>query len=377
MKRMAARRLDGLCRHLSCHPPAHTDTFQPAVTAIAGPGWIPLETSAAALQDTTQSSRYARDDLLARVAKHDVPAIVIRDALSKDACSAALHQVAKRQAFSSDFLEAVTLPPGAEVSPADERPGAVQTFPGDGRIGSAGDGSWEGRLWYIGTSFGRLANKDREEFFAQSATTNHFFADAWQLQKGGADDGADDADPLTTMMQVLSALSGGRKRAAAAVECHRAEGAPAAYGAAILRCYKPMAQCHKPHFDSVRQVSMNEAGGLADWEVGRFDTQLAAVLLLNEPDAAAKTSDATLFRCEGSSTEAAELRALQSAVARSEGAAERAIDVAQVALSVGDMYVFKADALHEVPGFGGSQARVVLASFVAYSETRPELMCWA
>ena len=84
-----------------------------------------------------------------------------------------------------------------------------------------------------------------------------------------------------------------------------------------------------------------------------------------------------MFRCEGQSDDVDELRRFGGAVARKEAAAMRQVDVADISLGVGDMYVFKSDVLHEVPGFGGTQARVVLASFVAYSHGKPELMCWA
>ena len=386
-----------------CHPPtrrqqilrAHLTTHHTTATStgssrgcsgterVGRSSWLPWEIPAAALlrPQPAQSLRTPPEQHpLARLARHEVPALVVRNLLSKESCSQALCEIARRQAFGSDFLDAIDLPPGtlsSDVGPADEGPDAVKTFPGDGRIGARGDGSWEGQLWYIGTSFGRLANKNRQSFFEESKATNQFFADAWQSRGGRSGRAAcsqQNSDPLSAMQHTLAALSGWHKRASVAVEPDDGS----AYGAAILRCYKPMAQCHALHFDSVRQVSMKRSGGVADWEVGRFETQLAAVLLLNAPDeSSGKVNDATLFRCEGGSEYANELRRLGSPALRRQAATRRRVDVADVTLGVGDMYVFKADALHEVPGFGGTKARVVLASFVAYSRDRSELMCWA
>ena len=41
------------------------------------------------------------------------------------------------------------------------------------------------------------------------------------------------------------------------------------------------------------------------------------------------------------------------------------------------MYFFKSDSLHEVPGFAGSLARIVQATFIGYSEEDPEIMVWS
>ena len=52
------------------------------------------------------------------------------------------------------------------------------------------------------------------------------------------------------------------------------------------------------------------------------------------------------------------------------------VATAAVDLDVGDAYLFKADSVHQVPGFKHG-CRVVLASFIGFSENEPEMAWWS
>ena len=53
------------------------------------------------------------------------------------------------------------------------------------------------------------------------------------------------------------------------------------------------------------------------------------------------------------------------------------IECCAVQLEVGDLYFFRCDHVHEVPAFGGDKARVVLATFIGWSEDDPRIFVWS
>ena len=48
-----------------------------------------------------------------------------------------------------------------------------------------------------------------------------------------------------------------------------------------------------------------------------------------------------------------------------------------VNLKAGDMYFFKSDSMHSVPGFGGDRNRITLATFIGVSEEGKEVSVWS
>ena len=58
-------------------------------------------------------------------------------------------------------------------------------------------------------------------------------------------------------------------------------------------------------------------------------------------------------------------------------AKENAIPHACVSLEPGDLYFFNTGMIHEVPGVGGNDPRVVLATFIGYSQDVDAVMVWS
>ena len=44
---------------------------------------------------------------------------------------------------------------------------------------------------------------------------------------------------------------------------------------------------------------------------------------------------------------------------------------------IGDLYFFNTRLIHEVPGLPGELPRVVLATFIGYSQDRDEVFVWS
>ena len=58
--------------------------------------------------------------------------------------------------------------------------------------------------------------------------------------------------------------------------------------------------------------------------------------------------------------------------------AEHCIESATLDVKPGDFYIFNSGLLHEVPIITeGGTARIVLATFIGYSEHDPEIMVWS
>jgi hypothetical protein len=56
---------------------------------------------------------------------------------------------------------------------------------------------------------------------------------------------------------------------------------------------------------------------------------------------------------------------------------ENLIDRYEVRLNEGDMYFFKSENVHEVPGFKGNRPRIVMATFFGYSPVEEEIFVWS
>ena len=60
-----------------------------------------------------------------------------------------------------------------------------------------------------------------------------------------------------------------------------------------------------------------------------------------------------------------------------EYAREQNIANIRIELEPGDLYFFNTGLIHEVPGVSGDLPRVVLATFIGYSEDEPDVMVWS
>ncbi|MCC7204827.1 MAG: hypothetical protein IT441_07085 [Phycisphaeraceae bacterium] len=212
----------------------------------------------------------------------------------------------------------------------------------------------------VGTSLGNLF-KDPAKFFESAAGTNELYRTLF--------DGL--ISPIQVMYDAISALAPGKR----AVTAHEDDGRP--YGPVIFRCHMPH-WGYPPHIDSVRRRTK-----LTNYAVHRFKHQMAAILLLQPPQKASGGVDSILYRSEWDQDIArregkdfGDLGAM-NADAWHAYARERGIAQCGVGLSEGDLYIFKSEGVHEVPGFTGDRPRIVMATFFGYSPDLPEIYVWS
>lgn len=202
----------------------------------------------------------------------------------------------------------------------------------------------------IGTSLGNLGS-DREAFLAHAAETNTLFETLF--------DGF--PNPVDLIYNALGTLAGSKDVLVAREPDGRR------YGPAIFRVHYTGHQ-YKPHIDHVtlREKRFNYA-------VTRFTDQFAGVLCVQNATHAGQCPQAILHRCIWTPD-------VQEAIATEtfpEYAQEHHISYYQVDLEPGDLYFFNTRLIHEVPAIGGSDPRIVLATFIGYSVNDPEIFVWS
>jgi hypothetical protein len=329
-------------------------------------------------------------DQLLRMGRGEVPAIVLRNAYSAAECQEVLSRLEAADQFPDTFASRLTSLDG-DRQPVDvpasgplvEAPIVRGTMQGAHRNPNA-------VRWDIGTSLGNLG-ADPEAFFADADRTHGLFSDVFGPMG--------DRGPLKLMHDGLTALSGGTKRAmcAESVEGRR-------YGPGIFRSYRP-GGAHGAHFDSVRYREQR-----TNYSVYDFEVQFAGILLLQSPDRLVDTNagvtehfenvgglaaevarrgeaglqDSFIYDIEGKDATVQlerQAKAGEAAVTLGDGfrdlAQREGIACAPVRLQTGDMYFFKCDQVHEVPAFGGDASRVVLATFIGWSEDNPRIFVWS
>ena len=204
-------------------------------------------------------------------------------------------------------------------------------------------------------------------------------------------------NPMHIMYDGLEALGARKKRVTTAYEER------GSYGPAIIRTHKPdnsegKGHTYVPHYDSVRRREVRTG-----FEVFKFETQLAGILVLQAPDRIAKPGaetgdvyhDSIVYNIPADDLPGRELTqntALDLDVVENGGPTsgmdvhppafrqfceENPVANAPVDLEVGDMYFFKTDNVHEAPGFCGEKARSVFCTFIGYSEDEPEIFVWS
>ena len=202
----------------------------------------------------------------------------------------------------------------------------------------------------IGTSLG-YRGADKEAFLAHSRQTHELFAQFF----------ADDDDPVKLLYDHLGELAVGKR----VVTAHEPDGSQ--YGPAIIRAHYG-GYTYKPHFDSVRLREKRD-----DYAVHAFEHQFAGVLVLQNTRLGDATAQCVLHRCFW---DAIVDRHLQADTFHAH-ARQRDIDNVEVCLEPGDLYFFNTRLIHEVPGVAGELPRVVLATFIGYSEDRDEVFVWS
>ena len=344
-----------------------------------------------------QLGAVGRDDPLRRLARGDIPAIILRNTLPEAECARLLQRCYAQGQFPPSFLPFL---PCVDSCAATENSTGVEplmsTRMKDGGAGGARPGhqpesvNTRASRTDVGYSLGTGGN-DPDTYWDKCVAVHRLYD---RLLEGiPAEHNA-----LKLMYGGLETLGGGSKRVAVA---HEQDGRQ--YGPAIIRIHKPetgdgVGHTYVPHYDSVRRREQRTG-----FEVSRFDVQLAGILVLQAPDriaiAGADTGevyyDSILFNFPA--TELPARRLTQSTQLSMDvinnGGPTSGMDVYPPAfrkfcqenpvakgtteLNVGDMYFFKTDNVHEAPGFGGKKARAVFCTFIGYSEEDDEIMVWS
>lgn len=268
------------------------------------------------VEGTVEDIKRRLTDPFAALRLSEVPALVVRDAYPADHCAALVERF---------YARGLLYPP---------------TPRSDGRVPRVD----------IGTSLGHHAN-DPEAFFAHAAGTRALFSTLFRGYE----------DPVATLYGSLQSLLPDKQVTVA----READGHE--YGPSIFRTYHEGIG-HYPHYDSVSKRSQRHS-----YAVSRFDHQYAGVLCFQNSDVRGDSGEGILYRAPMRP----EFEAPLSERRFREYADENGIERVQIHLEPGDLYFFYSETIHEVPFVVGSRPRVVLASFIGYSEEDPEVYLWS
>lgn len=286
-------------------------------------------------------------DSLSLLASGDVSAIVLRDVFSQSQCQAVITGLIGEGLLmdpeNPDYaaFEDVAIPEGhfapqgsdAQQAWSEERTVESQKLRID-----------------IGTSLGYRGN-DKESFLEHAKETKILFNSLW----GESD------NPVTTIYNELQVLAG-NKSVRTAVEPDGRE-----YGPAIVRAHYG-GYSYKPHFDSVRNRE-----GRTDFSVHRFENQFAGVLLLQNGRSEVEGSHGRIYESFWSP----EIQPYLSNSTFPEYAKANGIGSTEIQLNIGDLYFFNTGCIHEVPAVDGETGRIVLATFIGFSDNDNEIFVWS
>lgn len=212
---------------------------------------------------------------LKRLAAGEIPAIILRNTLPAAVCREIMQRFHEAGQFPPSFL------PFLDLDVAG--PAAQEAFGIEPLISSRGKGGGGALPGHkdvlaesvasrsdIGYSLGTGGN-DPSTYWDKCETVQNMFDEV--LGKF-----AKESNPMHLMYDALGALGGRSKRVTTAYEER------GSYGPAIIRTHKPdnsagTGHTYIPHYDSVRRREVRE-----DFEVFKFDTQLAGILVLQAPE---------------------------------------------------------------------------------------------
>ncbi len=203
---------------------------------------------------------------------------------------------------------------------------------------------------YVGPALVRY-NADPEKFFAYATDTHELFKTLFN----GYD------NPVKTFYQMLSCLAPNKRvRTAREPDGRR-------YGPAVFRIYYADIG-HGPHFDSIAKRQK-----LFNYEVSRFQYQLAGVMCFQNSEKEGESGEPFLYNCPWTP-------AVQQYITKgtfSQYVAEQGISRIQIQLEPGDLYFFFSENIHEVPPVIGEKPRIVLAAFFGMSPNDDEIFVWS
>lgn len=368
----ARRRLKRLSAQLA--PPGSAPS---AATPQPRP-WQPVDVDFS--DAATVGRRQGADNPMVALSRGDVPAVILRRALPQAECSGLIWRFAERGMLPPAFVPFVSQDLSDALAAFAGPPGSGGSkWVGLEETGEDPSATLAERL-DIGAALGNLG-ANQPAFFADAAKWHGHYATLFEGLP---------TQPIELMYGALGALSGGK---AVRTAC---EPDGSQYCPVIYRSHMPE-YGYAPHIDSVRHREKR-----TDYEVFRFGAQLGGILLLQAPEreplrSAGKTPgytpasdvyhDTIMYDAPCTRTDVAEFLAddgnnailggMVETSAFREFAETANLRAFPVDLEVGDMYFFKSDAMHEVPGFTGSLARVVQATFIGFSEEDDEIMVWS
>lgn len=273
-----------------------------------------------------------------KLAHGEIPAIVIRQAFPARECAALVDFLTERQLMFSGNDARIE----DKAIPANR----VDRFTMQGLNPQT---SRRKRI-DIGTSLGNLGD-DKEAFLADSAKTHTLFDELF----------ANRPNPIAAIYENLQKLSPG-KRVQVAEEPDGRQ-----YGPAIFRVHYG-GYTYGPHFDSVRNRECR-----TEYAVYKYETQLAGVLCIQNTTLNGQTAQGILHRQFWTPEVDQPLKSGKFY----DYAAEHDVEHVQVNLEPGDLYFFNTGMIHEVPGVPGELPRIVLATFIGYSDDCDDIMVWS
>lgn len=202
----------------------------------------------------------------------------------------------------------------------------------------------------IGASLGNLGDNP-DVFFRRSAEVHALFDRLF----------ADRPNPIAVLYENLRQLAAGKEVTTA----YEPDGKR--YGPAIIRIHYG-GYTYGPHFDSVRLRERR-----SQYQVHRFEHQFAGVMCLQNATQQGRSAQSIVHRQFWKP----EIDELMNTGGFHAYAAQKNVPHVQVNLEPGDLYFFNTGLIHEVPGVAGDLPRVVLATFIGYSEDDPEVFVWS
>ena len=268
---MAARRLRALVAHTqlaSAAPAVRTQNY----AEFAGQ---PIDVDASRLAEVASSNP------LSRLAAGEIPAIILRNTLPAEVCRQIMQRFHEAGQFPPSFLPFLDI----DIDTASAASaGAFRIDPLLSTRGKGGGGALPGHAEVltekvasrsdIGYSLGTGGNDPSTYWDKCAAVQNMFDAVLAPFPK--------ERNPMHLMYDALEALGGRSKRVKTAYEER------GSYGPAIIRTHKPdndagTGHTYIPHYDSVRRREVREG-----FEVFKFNTQLAGILVLQAPERVAQ-----------------------------------------------------------------------------------------
>lgn len=272
------------------------------------------------------------------VASGDVAAVIIRQAFPADECDRLVRFLIEQELmFEAD---------DPRVSESALTNAVVGKYLGR----SVNPDSSPRKRIDIGASLGNFGD-DPDDFFRRSADAHDLFNRLF----------ANRPNPIKAIYDSLQAICPDKT----VMTAREPDGRE--YGPAIIRVHYG-GFTYGPHFDSVKLREQR-----AGYAVHRFDRQLAGVLCLQNAAVEGVSAQGIVHR----QFWGPEIDDVLKAGRFHDYAAEHAVPHVRVELEPGDLYFFNTGMIHEVPGVAGPLPRVVLATFIGYSEDDPEVMVWS